>query len=119
MKNYILTVVTILSMASVSSAFAHAALQTSSPNPSEVVAGSPSAIVLKFNEALEAPFSKITLKDSKGTTLNTEKATVDKQHPETLQQIPPKLAAGSYQVQWSTMTQDGHRAKGQYAFQVK
>jgi methionine-rich copper-binding protein CopC len=119
MKSYILGAATILSMASVSSAFAHAALQTSSPKSSEVVAGSPSLIVLKFNEALEAPFSKITLKDSKGATLKTEKATVDKQHPETLQLVPPKLAAGSYQVLWSTMTQDGHRAKGQYAFQVK
>lgn len=119
MKTSLVTIAAILSMASTSSAFAHAALQTSSPKSTEVVAGSPRAIVLKFNEALEAPFSKITLKDSKGTTLKTEKATVDKAHPETLQLIPPKLGAGSYQVLWSTMTQDGHRTKGQYAFQVK
>ena len=46
-------------------------------------------------------------------------ATVDKAHPQMLHLVSPKLAVGSYQVLWSTMTQDGHRTKGQYGFQVK
>jgi methionine-rich copper-binding protein CopC len=100
-------------------AFAHAKLETAIPKSGELLDKAPTEIVLHFNEALEAPFSKITLKDSKGATIKTEKATVDKAHPETLHLVTPKLSAGTYQVQWSTMTQDGHRAKDQYSFQVK
>ena len=102
-----------------SGAFAHAKLETSIPKSGELLDKAPTEIVLHFNEALEAPFSKITLKDSKGATIKTEMATVDKVHPETLHLVTPKLSAGTYQVQWSTMTQDGHRAKDQYSFRVK
>ena len=76
----------------------------------------PKEIVLHFDEALEAPFCKITLKDGKGISVKTDKAIVDQAHPDTLHLVAPKLAAGSYQVQWSTMTRDGHRTKGQYGF---
>lgn len=100
-------------------AFAHASLQTASPKSGEVLDKAPKEIVLHFNEALEAAFSKITLKDHQGVMVKTEKATVDKAHPETLRLVTPKLGVGTYQVQWSTMTQDGHRAKNQYSFQVK
>lgn len=100
-------------------AIAHASLQTATPKSGEILNAAPKEIVLHFNEALEAPFSKITLKDRKGVVVKTDKATVDKAHPETLHLVTPKLGAGTYQVQWSTMTQDGHRAKDQYSFQVK
>ena len=101
------------------SGHAHAILQTATPKAGEILSKAPLQIVLHFNEPLEAPFSKITLRDGKGVVVKTDKATVAKAHPDILQLITPKLAAGSYQVLWSTMTLDGHRAKGQYNFSVK
>jgi methionine-rich copper-binding protein CopC len=33
--------------------------------------------------------------------------------------VPPALTPGTWQVHWSTLTLDGHRVKGDYAFRVK
>lgn len=119
MKNFCrLTVGTLLSVVCIS-VFAHASLQSSSPKANEVVQIAPTAIVLRFNEALETPFSRITLINLKSGAIKTTKATVDSAHPQTLRLATPSLGAGSYQVQWSTVTQDGHRAKGQFGFRVK
>ena len=119
MKFIYLSLVAITSMTVASSALAHAALEKSIPKSGEILSKAPTEVVLHFNEALEAPFSKIILKDKKGAIIKTDKATVDKAHPETLHLVTPQLSVGTYQVQWSTMTQDGHRATGQYSFLVK
>ena len=113
-----LTVSMLLSVAC-ASVFAHASLQSSSPKANEVVMVAPTAIVLRFNETLEAPFSRITLINLKSGAVKTTKATVDSAHPQILRLATTPLGVGNYQVQWSTMTQDGHRAKGQFGFQVK
>ena len=119
MKFVYLSLAAMTSMALASNALAHAALEKASPKSGEVLTKAPTEVVLHFNEALEAPFSKIVLKDKKGVIIKSDKATVDKAHPETLHLVTPKLGVGTYQVQWSTMTQDGHRATGQYSFLVK
>ena len=72
MKMHSLTLAAILSLLIAPSAFAHASLQTSAPKSGEIVTGTPTEIVLRFNESLEAPFSKITLKDGTGGTLKTD-----------------------------------------------
>ena len=113
-----LAVGVVMGLASVS-AVAHASLQSSTPSANEVVQIAPTAIVLRFDTALEAPFSKITLINLKTGAVDTRKALGDRAHPNTLRTPMPPLAAGNYQVQWSTLTQDGHRAKGQFSFQVK
>ena len=117
-KVFRLTIGALLSIV-VTSVFAHASLQSSSPKANEVVALAPTAIVLRFNETLEAPFSRITLINLKSGAVKTTKASVDSAHPMILRLATPPLGIGNYQVQWSTMTQDGHRAKGQFGFQVK
>ena len=119
MKFIYLSLAAITSMTLSTGVLAHAALEKSMPKSGEVVSKAPTKVVLHFNEVLEAPFSKITLIHLPAETIKTAKATVDSAHPKTLRLATPPLSAGSYQVQWSTMTQDGHRAKGQYRFQVK
>lgn len=119
MKTFLSPTAALLSIALAPSAFAHAVLQSSLPKSGEILHGSPTTVVLNFNEALEAPFSKITLIHLPNDTIKTAKATVDSKHSKILQLTTPILSVGSYQVQWSAMTQDGHRAKGQYGFQVK
>jgi methionine-rich copper-binding protein CopC len=101
------------------SAFAHAVLKESSPAAGAMLASQPGEIRLRFNEALEAPFSKVTLLDRQGHAVNKATATVAPEQPDTMLLVLPALPSGSYQVQWSTMTHDGHRTKGQFGFQVK
>ncbi|MDY7573246.1 copper resistance protein CopC [Actimicrobium sp. CCI2.3] len=100
-------------------AFAHAVLKEASPPADAVLDTTPAQIRLQFNEALEAGFSKITLTDGRGTALTTPAAKVEPGQPDTLVLGLPVLAAGTWQVHWSTLTRDGHRVKGDYAFRVK
>jgi len=44
---------------------------------------------------------------------------VDKDNPRLLVASMPALPVGAYRVQWSAMTRDGHKVKGEYAFNVK
>ena len=109
-----------LAVASVlaSSAWAHAKLEAAEPKAGSVAA-SPKEIRLKFNEVLEAPFSKIKLVDARDAVIEPSALAVDKDNPNLLVAEMPALAAGAYRVQWSTMTRDGHKVKGEYAFTVK
>lgn len=123
MKRSYLKAAAALSMTAVSiassTAFAHAALQSSSPKSGDILTVAPTAVVLRFNETLEASFNRITLVRLSNGVVTTTKATVDAAHPDTLRLPLSRLGSGSYQVQWSTLTKDGHRTKGQYGFQVK
>lgn len=102
-----------------STANAHAKLQASEPQASSTLSSAPKQVRLKFNEALEPAFSKIRLTDDKNAELAVQPAAVDKtDHSVMSAQLPP-LGSGRYHVQWSTMTRDGHKAKGDYTFQVK
>jgi methionine-rich copper-binding protein CopC len=100
-------------------ALAHGVLKEASPAAGAVLDTAPAQIRLLFNEALEAGFSKITLTDGAGVVLATPAAKVEADHPDSLVLVPPVLAAGTWQVQWSTLTRDGHRTKGSYVFRVK
>lgn len=111
--------VTLLAAVLAPAALAHAVLKEASPAAGAVLDTPPAQIRLLFNEALEAEFSKITLTDGAGVVLATPAAKVEPGHPESLLLETPALAAGTWQVQWSTLTRDGHRTKGGYAFRVK
>jgi methionine-rich copper-binding protein CopC len=100
-------------------ALAHGVLENASPVAGAVLDTPPAQIRLQFNEALEASFSKITLSDAAGTVLATPAAQVEPGHPEVMVLTPPALASGAWQVNWSTLTRDGHRRKGDYSFRVK
>jgi methionine-rich copper-binding protein CopC len=45
--------------------------------------------------------------------------TVDKADPTVMTAPLPPLSSGEYHIQWSTMTHDGHKAKGEVTFKVK
>ncbi len=111
--------VAVLAAALAPAAFAHAVLKAASPPANAVLDMTPAQIRLQFNEALEAGFCKITLTDGSGVALPTPTATAEPGQPETLVLVLPVLAAGNWQVHWSTLTRDGHRVKGDYAFRVK
>jgi methionine-rich copper-binding protein CopC len=54
-----------------------------------------------------------------GTAVTKEKAKVDGANPRVMTVAVPKLASGTYTVQWAVMTADAHKTKGTYTFKVK
>jgi methionine-rich copper-binding protein CopC len=101
------------------SAYAHAKLEASTPKADTVVAAAPKEVRLQFNEQIELPFSKVKLLDQKGVTVEPTKLDLDKSNPKAMIATMPPLHAGSYRVQWTTVTRDGHKVKGEFSFQVK
>lgn len=108
-----------LAGAATSPVFAHAALQSSDPRSGSTLDKAPTQVRLKFNEALEPAFSKITLTGPRNAGIRIGAASVDKADPTVLTAPLPALPAGEYRVRWSTMAHDGHKAKGEITFKVK
>ena len=100
-------------------AAAHASLKSANPEAGATLAAAPKEIVLTFNEKIEEAFSTITLTDSQGKPVATDKAKVDAANPAILRLAAPALAAGSYSVAWAVAGHDGHRRKGEFKFTVK
>ncbi|MEP9324202.1 copper homeostasis periplasmic binding protein CopC [Paraburkholderia phymatum] len=100
-------------------ACAHGKLENAMPSAGSTVDASPESLRLTFNEDLESSFSMIKVVDSSGAPATSEKAKVDSSNPRVLMVAIPKLAAGSYTVQWAVMTHDAHKTKGTYTFAVK
>ncbi|QOL48947.1 copper homeostasis periplasmic binding protein CopC [Massilia litorea] len=108
-----------LACAFASQAWAHAKLQASTPKADSVVSAAPAQLRLQFNEPLELPFSKVKLVDDKGVELQPSKIAVDAADPKTLVGVLPALHPGAWRVQWTTVTRDGHKVKGEFGFRVK
>lgn len=104
---------------SAAGAFAHAKLESSEPKAASVLDAAPKRIHLQFNEALEQAFSKIALTGPHNAAVALPKAAVDKDNPKAMTVALPALQAGQYRVQWSTLTHDGHKTKGEFTFKVK
>lgn len=102
-----------------SSALAHAKLEASTPAANAVASPAPAQLRLQFNEPLELPFSKIKLVDEKGVVTESSKLVLDSANNKVLMAAVPALHAGAYRVQWTTVTRDGHKVKGEFGFRVK
>ena len=118
-RNLVAGLTLVIAGAAMSAAQAHAKLEASQPKADSELASSPKEIRLHFNEKLEATFSKIQLVDAKDAELPLPKAELDKADPKVLYTTVPALQPGQYRIRWSTMTHDGHKAKGEIAFRVK
>jgi methionine-rich copper-binding protein CopC len=80
---------------------------------------SPREIKLNFSEGVIAKFSGLELKNEAGKTITTGVPVND---PGDWRQIvvplPAPLTAGRYRVTWHAVSQDTHRVKGEYTFEV-
>jgi copper resistance protein C len=108
-----------LASVATSSAFAHAKLQSSDPQAGAILGSAPKQVRLTFNEALEPAFSKIKLAGPGNHDIPLAGAYVDKAAPTIMTAPLPQLSSGEYRIQWSTMTHDGHKTKGELTFKVK
>lgn len=100
-------------------AIAHAKLTASSPAAGAVLEAGPADILLTFNEKIEQAFSTVTLTNSQGKAVATDKAKVDATNPAVVRVHTNGLAAGTYTVKWAVAGHDGHRRTGTFSFSVK
>ena len=100
-----------------SPAFAHAFLAHASPSAGSEMRAAPSAVTIKFTEAVEPRFSTIEVRDAAGKRVEAgDLHTVS--GPETLVIRLPGLPPGVYAVIWHATSVDTHRTEGRYTFTV-
>ena len=114
----LLAAATLLAVAT--GAWAHAALTRSVPGNREVLAGSPKSIHLKFNEKVEAKFSKVVLEDAQGKPVALGTPAVATDDPYALQTpVTEPLATGRYTVRYRVLSQDGHVIERSFVFTIE
>lgn len=100
-----------------SSAWSHAALTKSVPGNREVLAQSPPALLLRFNEKVEPKFSKVSLEDAQGKTRSLGVPAVSATDPSQLETaVTEALEPGKYTVRYRVLSQDGHVIERSFAF---
>jgi copper transport protein len=98
---------------------AHANLLRSDPPANAALTDAPEEIRLWFSEPLEAAFSRIELRDSQGSPLDTPPAEVDPADAMQMSLRPGELPDGVYTVAWQVVSSaDGHATRGTFAFSV-
>ena len=98
------------------SASAHSELKTAVPADGSPVVGTPDEIVLTFTDHLNPTKSSIILLDGSGTQVG--KAGPDPANDTVMRLTPPTLAAGSYEIDWTSVALDGDLLRGKVAFTV-
>ena len=100
-------------------ALAHPKLTATVP-AADAQAQPPQEIRLSFSEALVAKFSGLDLKDQEGKRIETGPAAPDpKDRKQLIVPVKAVLAPGRYTVEWHAVSEDTHRVKGSYSFEVK
>lgn len=96
-------------------AAAHATLQGTDPTHDAVLAESPSAITLTFDEPVEVWETSVSVFDPGGERLDVDARAVD---AEVVAELPPDLDRGTYTVSWRVVSADDHPISGGFAFSV-
>ena len=99
-------------------AFPHAHLDQASPAPGSTVGQPPKEIALTFTNELEPAFSSIDVRDEKGASVQSGKATVDKRNRTQLRVPLKPLPPGTYKVIWRVLSVDTHRSQGNFTFRI-
>jgi methionine-rich copper-binding protein CopC len=99
----------------------HTRLVKSIPAKDTTLTESPAALQLWFSEKIELPISKVQLVGPGNRVVPTANITRDDTKPDApvVALLVTELAAGTYVVNWTAGSADGHAVKGAYRFTVK
>ncbi|HEX4192184.1 MAG TPA: copper resistance protein CopC [Stellaceae bacterium] len=100
-------------------AFAHAFPDHAQPAVGSTVSPAPSEVKIWFTGKLEPAFSKITVQDASGATVDKGDAAVDPQDATLMHVSLKKLPPGTYKVHWHAVSVDTHATEGDFNFTVK
>ncbi len=106
-------------LAYTSPAQAHAFLEQAVPKVGSTVDSSPTELRLRFSEAVEPVFSRITLATKDGGAIALGPVAVDPGDDRILvAAVPAPLPPGVYRVSWRAVSRDTHTTMGDFTFQV-
>ena len=101
-------------------AFAHAHLKDQLPAEGASVEQAPESITLNFSEGIEINFTKVKVTGPDNSVVKTGKPALDPSNDtKVIVPIESNLATGKDDVNWSVVSVDGHKTKGEYSFTVK
>lgn len=102
-----------------SPAAAHAQLERAVPAAGSAVRVSPPRLTLWFSPRLESAFGKIRVLNAKGDQVDHGDSQLDPADARQLGVSLPRLAPGTYRVQWRVLSVDTHVSEGQFTFDVR
>jgi copper resistance protein C len=98
--------------------FAHAFLERASPPVGSELAAPPPELSITYTEGVEPLFSTIEVHGANGDAIATGKPHVAQDSNRRLIVTLPKLAPGTYTVNWHVTSVDTHKTEGNYTFTV-
>jgi len=99
-------------------AFAHAALLETAP-AHEASTKSPEELRLTFSESIELAFAEITISGDGDQQIELEKLSLAPNDNKTMiVTVANQLPTGTFTVDWSVVSLDGHKVEGSYSFEV-
>lgn len=111
---------TLIALAAVPAAWAHAFPDNSSPHVGATVTTAPKHVKVWFDGQIEPVFSTLIVKNALGKQVSTGRGKVDPKNHSLLETpLPTKVPAGKYTVYWSVIANDGHHTEGHFTFTVK
>lgn len=99
-------------------ASAHASLDGTEPSAAQVFDQSPTRVLLRFNETVEASLGAIRVYDGDSKRIETGAPSHPDGNGREVQASLPELDDGSYVVTWRVISADAHPAQGAFTFQV-
>ena len=106
-------------LASAPSAFAHAQLLGSSPQPGSTVAREPAEVIFEFNQPVGGTLGAVRVYDAQGNEVDN----LDMSHPQGRQQwmgvgLRPGLPVGTYTATYRVISADTHIVYGGLVFSI-
>jgi methionine-rich copper-binding protein CopC len=99
-------------------ALAHAKLVSATPAANAMAMPPPTELRLKFSEAIELKFTKVTVTGPGKKKVGTGTPTLDPNDKTSLiVPLSAPLPDGKYTVDWQALSADGHKTKGTYSFE--
>ena len=99
-------------------AAAHSELEKTVPAAGSATRESPARLSLWFSQRFEPAFSRIRVLNAQGEQVDDGDAHVDRVDAHQFNVSLPKLAPGTYRVQWRVLSADTHVSEGHFTFDV-
>jgi methionine-rich copper-binding protein CopC len=108
-----------LLLLTITPALAHAHLLETVPANGSIVSVSPSSLTLKFSEGIELGFSGVIVTGPSGAVTIGAASLDPADDTRLFVEVLAALPAGTYTIAWHTVSTDGHKTTGIFAFTVK
>ncbi|WP_108398243.1 copper homeostasis periplasmic binding protein CopC [Devosia submarina] len=110
---------TLLLVAAPLPVYAHAELLETVPGQEQPVSSAPKELRLAFSESLELAFANVTVTGDDGQQIELGTLSLAPMDNKTvIVTVADELPSGTYIVEYSMVSNDGHKIEGSYTFKV-